>query len=96
MVVWTAAATSHRGALQPVSAAASARAPAPSAITRAFSAVSRIESRTRSSETVIAPSTTACIRSHIRAVTLWPPAPSTNDAVQSGNLRGPPSLREKA
>ena len=39
----------------------------PSAITRALSAISRIASRTWSSVTMIAPSTTACIRSHMRS-----------------------------
>ncbi len=80
----------------PVSAAATASAPAPSAMVRDLSAIRRIASRVWSSVTVIVPSVTGRIRSHIRAVTLFPPAPSTNDAFQSGSHRGPPSRSDSA
>ena len=78
----------------PVSAAASDNAPAPSEMVRVFSAIRRIAARVWSSETVIAPSTIGLHPLPHALVTLWPPAPSTNDACQSGNLLGPPSRSE--
>ena len=80
----------------PVSAAASDRAPAPSAIARDFSAISRIARQVSSRLTTIDWSTSGRIRSHILVVTLLPPAPSTKLASQSVNLRGPPSRNESA
>ena len=68
----------------PVSAAASGRAPAPSAMIRAFSAISRMARRVWSRVTTMLPSTSGFIRSHMRGKTLWPPAPSTNEACHSG------------
>src|SRR5439155_1697120 len=54
----------------PVSAAARASAPAPSAMTRAFSAMSRMARFVSSRLTTIEPSTTGCMRCHIRGNTL--------------------------
>ena len=68
---------------RPVSAAASGRAPAPSAITRARSAAIRNARRVSSRVTTIDPSTTARTRSHMRGKTLMPPAPSTNEGRHS-------------
>ena len=82
--------------LDSLSAAASASAPAPSAIVRDFSAISRIASAVCLSVTVIAPSVTGRIRCHMRSVTLWPPAPSTKLACQSVNFCGPPSRSDSA
>ena len=42
------------------------------------------------------PSTTGFMRSHMRGKTLWPPAPSTNDAFQSVNTCGEPIANESA
>src|SRR6185369_5630218 len=81
---------------RPVSAAASERAPAPSAIVLDFSAINRIALRVSSSATVMVPSVSGRMRCHIRSVTLLPPAPSTKDACHSANFRGPPSRSESA
>src|SRR3954466_13330344 len=66
----------------PVRAAASDSAPAPSEMTRTFSAIRRIAFFVSSSVTTMLPSTTGFIRSHMRGKMLCPPAPSTNDAGQ--------------
>src|ERR1700683_359188 len=80
----------------PGSAAASDNDPAPSAMTRAFSASMRIASLVCSRLTTIAPSTTGFSRSHMRGKRLWPPAPSTNEAFQSLNTCGDPIENDKA
>src|SRR5256886_8794492 len=80
----------------PVSAAARLSAPAPSAMTRAFSARSRIARFTSSRVTTMEPSTTGCMRCHMRGNTLLPPAPSTNVAFQSGNTCAEPLANESA
>ncbi len=64
-------------------AAATAQAPAPSAMTRARSAVSRIACAASSSETTIDSSTWSRSSGHIESSTDLPPAPSTNDGVHS-------------
>src|SRR5436190_8664819 len=69
----------------PLSAAATDNAPAPSAITRVFSAISRIALFVSSKLTTIEPSATGFIRFHILGKTLFPPAPSTNDCFHSLN-----------
>ena len=69
----------------PLNAAASGNAPAPSEMTRAFSAINRIAFLVSSRLTTNEPSTTGFIRSHMRGNTLWPPAPSTNDLSHSLN-----------
>src|SRR5207244_3669498 len=63
----------------PLNAAATDNAPAPSAITRLFSASNRIACLVSSRLTTIEPSATGRIRSHIRGKIFLPPAPSTND-----------------
>jgi hypothetical protein len=89
-------ATIGPGPAFPVSAAASDNEPAPSAMTRAFSASMRIASLVCSRLTTIAPSTTGLRRSHMRGKRLWPPAPSTNDAFQSWKTCGDPIENDKA
>src|SRR5580765_8818761 len=78
----------------PVSAAATGRHPAPSAMIHAFSALNRMALFVSSRVTTILPSTTGFIRCHIRGKTLCPPAPSTKDAFQSLNAWGDPLARE--
>src|SRR5213594_162667 len=80
----------------PVSAAARPSAPAPSAITRAFSAMRRMARFTSSRVTTMEPSTTGSMRCHIRGNTLLPPAPSTNVAFQSENTCAEPFANESA
>src|ERR1051325_2529302 len=80
----------------PVRAAAKASAPAPSAMTRTFSAMRRIARFTSSSVTTIEPSTTGRMRCHMRGNTLLPPAPSTNVACHSGNSSAVPLANERA
>ncbi len=89
-------ATIGPGPALPVNAAATASAPAPSAMTRLFSARSRIARRTSSRPTTIEPSTTGFIRCHMRGKTLWPPAPSTNDGFHAANRCGEPLASESA
>src|SRR2546422_10229748 len=89
-------ATIGPGPALPVSAAARPSAPAPSAMTRAFSAIRRIARFTSSRVTTMEPSTTGCMRCHIRGNTLLPPAPSTNVAFQSGNTCAEPLAKESA
>lgn len=80
----------------PVRAAASGRAPAPSEMTRDFSAISRIARRVSSRVTTIEPSMSGFMRSHMRGKTLCPPAPSTNDAFQSLKACGDPAASDSA
>src|ERR1700730_6498717 len=80
----------------PDNAAASASAPAPSEMIRTFSAMSRIASFVSLGLTTMEPSTTRCIRSHMRRKTLWPPAPSTNDGCHPVNACADPILNESA
>ena len=89
-------ATIGPGPAFPVSAAASGSAPAPSLMTRAFSAISRIACLVCSSVTTIQPSATGCIRCHIRGKTLCPPAPSTKDRSHSGKAWADPAANERA
>src|SRR5207247_10775192 len=63
----------------PLNAAATDKAPAPSVITRLYSASNRIACLVSSKLTTIEPSATGRIRSHIRGKIFLPPAPSTND-----------------
>src|SRR5437870_8032649 len=72
----------------PLSAAATDKAPAPSAITRVFSANNRIARLVSSKLTTIEPSATGRIRCHIRGKILLPPAPSTNDCFHSVKVCG--------
>ncbi len=77
-------------------AAATESAPAPSAMTRAFSASKRMARLVSSSVTTIEPSTTGRIRPHIRGKTLFPPEPSTNVACQCGKTEAWPRANESA
>src|SRR2546430_9580786 len=72
----------------PLSAAATDNAPAPSAITRLFSASNRIARLVSSKLTTIEPSATVRIRSHIRGKIFLPPAPSTTDCLHPVKASG--------
>ena len=74
---------------RPLSAAAIAQPAAPSAMTCARSATSFIARATSSSETTIDPDSGES-SGHIVGSTDLPPAPSTNDAVQSSKYTGRP------
>ena len=69
---------------------------APSAMTRARSAVRRMASATSSSETTNEPATQAESSGHMVGRTDLPPAPSTKDACQSGNQLGSPFSNDSA
>ncbi len=65
-------------------------------MTLAFSAMSRIARLVSSRVTTMQPSTTGLMRCHMRGKTLWPPAPSTNEAFHSANGCGEPMASERA
>src|SRR5438309_8184148 len=78
---------------RPLRAAAIAQPAAPSAITRARSAVNFIARATSSSGTTIDPESGAS-KGHIVGSTDLPPAPSTNEGVQFSKYIGRPAASE--
>ena len=80
---------------RPLSAAATAQPAAPSAMRCARSATSVIAAATSSSDTTIDPDSPRS-SGHIVGSTDLPPAPSTNDAVQSSKYTGRPAASDAA